>query len=331
MQRLFRWRVRSALAVMAWAASAWVLPPMAQAAELLPPGPITLVVPYTPGGTTDLLARRVAQGMSDRLKRPVVVDNRPGGGTAIAASLVARAPADGRTLLVASNATLAVNQHLGMKLSYSPEDSFDYVSLLASVPNGVVTRPDARWRSLADVVASSRQGAPASYGSMGSGTSTHIAMEVLAHATGAKLIHAPYKGSAPALVDLMGGHVDVVVDTLVATLPHLREGKLRALAVLSAHRSASAPDIPTAREASGQDIDIASWFGLVVPRGTPPAAIAALQRAAADALNTPALQTELGALGVDLTGSEPKAFGDFVAAQQRMVREIISSNHLQLN
>lgn len=304
---------------------------LAAGAEVLAPGAITMVVPYTPGGTTDLLARRVAQGMSERLKRPVVVENRPGAGTAIAASTVARAPADGRTLLVASNATLAINQHLGIKLGYAPEDSFDCVSLLATVPNVVVTRPDARWRSLADVVASSKAGQPASYGSMGTGTSTHIAMEVLAQTTGAPLTHVPYKGSAPALVDLMGGHVDVVVDTLVATLPHLREGKLRALAVLSARRADSAPGIPTAKESSGRDIDIYSWFGLVVPKGTPPAVIAALHEAAAAAVNAPALRKDLGPLGVDLVGSSPHAFGDFVRGQQRMYSEIISTHKLQLN
>ncbi len=301
----------------------------AQAQEL-PAGAITLIVPYTPGGTTDLLARRVAQGMSERLKRPVIVENRPGGGTAIAASHVARSAPDGRTLLVASNATLAVNQHLGTKLGYSPENSFEYVSLLATVPNVVVTRNDSTWRSLADLT-KPPTGQPASYGSMGTGTSTHIAMEVLNLEKGAQLTHVPYKGSAPALVDLLGGHVDVVVDTLVATLPHVREGKLRALAVLSSRRSGSAPDVPTAKEASGRDIDIYSWFGLVVPKGTPPTVVSALHGAAASALGNPALQKELGALGVDVIGSDPRTFGEFVGRQQRMYSEIITTNSLKLN
>ena len=223
MQRQFRARVTWPLAALALGISTMMATPLAQAEENLAPGTITLVVPYTPGGTTDLLARRMAQGISEQLKRPVIVDNRPGAGTAIAASAVARAAPDGRTLLIASNATLAVNQHLGIKLAYSPEESFEYVSLLATVPNVVVTRPDSRWRSLKDVMATRGDGPAASYGSMGTGTSTHIAMEVLGQTMNAQLTHVPYKGSAPALVDLMGGHVDVVVDTLVATLPHLRE------------------------------------------------------------------------------------------------------------
>ncbi|MCJ0766187.1 Bug family tripartite tricarboxylate transporter substrate binding protein [Variovorax terrae] len=330
MSRQFRIRVLGPLAALAVGISTMVAASMVQA-NVLAPGAITLVVPYTPGGTTDLLARRIAQGMSEQLKRPVVVDNRPGGGTAIAASTVARAAPDGRTLLIASNATLAVNQHLGIKLGYAPDSSFDYISLLATVPNVVVTRPDARWRSLADVMASSKTGQPASYGSMGTGTSTHIAMEVLNQALSAQLTHVPYKGSAPALVDLMGGHVDVVIDTLVATLPHLREGKLRALAVLSAQRSSSAPDIPTAKEALGRDINIYSWFGLVAPKGTPPNVMAALHDAAVSVLKAPALQKELGPQGVDLVGSDPRAFGEFVKDQQRMYSEIISTNKLKLN
>lgn len=331
MQRQFRARVTWPLAALALGISTMMATPLAQAEENLAPGTITLVVPYTPGGTTDLLARRMAQGISEQLKRPVIVDNRPGAGTAIAASAVARAAPDGRTLLIASNATLAVNQHLGIKLGYSPEESFEYVSLLATVPNVVVTRPDSRWRSLKDVMATRGDGPAASYGSMGTGTSTHIAMEVLGQTMNAQLTHVPYKGSAPALVDLMGGHVDVVVDTLVATLPHLREGKLRALAVLSSRRSSSAPDIPTAKEALGRDIDIYSWFGLVAPKGTPPKVIAALQQSAASVLKTPALQNELGPQGVDLVGSDPRAFGEFVKTQQRMYSDIISTNKLKLN
>src|SRR5690625_2321918 len=175
--------------------------------------PVTIVVPYSPGGTADFLVRRVAEDMSKDFNQPVIVENRPGAATAVAAASVARAKPDGHTILLASNATLAINQYLGMTLNYSPESSFDYVSLLISVPNIIVVQENSPYKTLEDLITASKQKAePITYGTMGAGTSNHLGLEVLAHTTDANLLHIPFPGSAPALNSLLGGHVDAVVE-----------------------------------------------------------------------------------------------------------------------
>lgn len=296
-----------------------------------PSGPITIVVPYPPGGTTDTLARRVAQGMSEQLGHSVIVENRPGASTAIAAAHVARAPKDGHTLLVASNATLAINPHVGTEAHYSARDSFDYVTLLAAVPNVIVVNKSSPSDSLEDFIQRSKSDDKGvSYGSMGAGTSNHIGMEMLNKALDANLLHVPYKGSAPALSDLMGGHVDAVVDTLVATLPQIRAGNLKGLAILSAKRSSAADDIPTAREAVGVDVDLYSWFGLVLPKGTPEQVISTLNEAVLATLNDPKTKEVLEPVGVELIGSTPSEFKAFVDEQYEMYGKLIKEHEIKL-
>lgn len=303
-----------------------------RADDAFPKRPLKIIVPYTAGGTTDLLARRIGEDMATRLGQPVIVENRPGGGTAIAAEYVGRQEPDGYTMLVASNATLAINDHLGRSLAFSSPSSFDYVSLLATVPNVIVVRRESPLTSLEDLVSKSKAaGRGLSVGSMGAGTSTHIGIEVIKNQTGANLLHIPYKGSAPALTDLMGGSVDAVVDTLVATRPQIQAGTLRPLAVFGPKRSTRAPDIPSTKEGGAGDLELDSWFGLVVPKGTPAPVIAILHQSAVAALNRPAIRSALEGVGVEIVGSTPAAFHQFAIEQHALYGKLIKDYHLDLN
>lgn len=300
------------------------------AASEFPSRPITIVVPYTPGGTTDMLARKLGQDLSARLHQPVIVENKPGAGTAVAAALVAKSVPDGYTLLVASNATLAVNPYLEMEAGYSATESFTAISRLAVVPNVIVVRNDSPYQTLEAILKKPVAGQPVlSYGSMGTGTSNHIGMEVLAAFTGTQLLHIPYKGSAPALTDLMGGHVDMVTDTLVATLPHIKAGKLRALAVFNSERP-KVQDVTTVSEVIGKPVDIYSWFGLVAPKGTPATVIEKLNEAVAAALSDAQMANDLEPLGVTLQASTPGEFEAFAKEQRILYGDIIQSYNLRL-
>ena len=302
------------------------------AAAEFPIRPLSLVVPFAAGGTTDLLARTVAAAMSKRLGQTVVVINRPGAGTVVAAQSVAKAAPDGYTLLVASNATLAINPLLMKDVGYSPIDSFSYVSLLGSVPNVVVARPDAPWQTLAQALDQSRSHPKGlSYGSMGAGTSNHIAMELVGLERSAALLHVPYKGSAPALVDLLGGNVDTVVDTLAATLPQIRAGKLKALAILSARRSPLAQEIGTAREQGAGDVDLYSWFGIVAPAGTPEPVVEQLNASVRAALADPAIAAALRQAAIEPSGSTPWEFAAFAREQRDIYARIIERTGITLN
>lgn len=303
-----------------------------RATEAFPQRPIKIIVPYAPGGTTDLLARRVGEGMATQLGQAVVIENRPGAGTAIAAEYAGRQPPDGYTILVASNATLAINDHRGRSLAFSSPDSFDYLTLLATVPNVLVVGRESPLHSLGDLVAKSKiSGRGMSVGSMGAGTSTHIGIEVIKNLTSANLLHVPYKGSSPALTDLMGGNVDAVVDTLVATMPQIQAGTLRPLAVFGPKRSARAPSIPTTKESGAGDLELDSWFGLVVPKGTPAPVIAALHQSAVTSLNRPETRSALEGVGVEVVGSTPSAFQAFAVKQHSLYGKLIKDYRLDLN
>lgn len=293
--------------------------------------PLTIIVPYSPGGTADFLVRRVAQSMSDDLNQSVIVENRPGAATAVAAASVSRAKPDGHTILLASNATLAINQHRGVELNYSPTESFEYVSLLMSVPNIIVVSTASPYQTLEDLIEGSKDRTePITYGTMGIGTSNHIGMEVLARATGANLLHVPFPGSAPGLTNLMGGHIDAVSDTLIATLPQIQAEKLRPLATMGTSRSALTSDIPTANEISGAEEDFTAWFGFVVPKGTPAEIVEALNRSAVKAVNVAATREALEELGADVVGSDVVTFRDLVNREQKMYEILLAPGNLKL-
>lgn len=308
-----------------------VLMPAQASATVTFDKPLTIVVPYSPGGTADFLVRRVAQSMSEDFSQSVVVENRPGAATAVAAASVSRANPDGYTILLASNATLAINQHRGVELNYSPTESFEYVSMLMSVQNVIVVPAESPYKTLQDMLDDSKKrSAPVTYGTMGIGTSNHIGTEVLARATGANLLHVAFPGSAPALTNLMGGHLDAVVDTLVATLPHINAGKLRPLATLGTKRSPLTPDVPTANEISGATEDFTAWFGFVVPKGTSADVIEALSRSAAKAVQSAEIREALETVGAEVVGSDPATFKQRVHQEQAMYAELLAPGNLDL-
>ena len=259
-------------------------------------------------------------------------DDWPGGGTATAAEYVGRQEPDGYTILVASNATLAINDHLGRSLAFSAPTSFEAVTLLAKVPNVLVVDAGSPIRSMNDLIIQSKNSKNGlSIGSMGAGTSTHVGIEMIKRQTSANMQHIPYKGSAPALTDLLGGNVDAIVDTLVATLPQIQSGTLRPLAVLGPLRSAVAPDIPTSKEAGVGDLELSSWFGLVVPKGTPSSVIDRVNQAAVASLRREETRTGLEKLGMEVIGSTPSEFSRFVIEQHSLYGRLIKEYELNLN
>jgi tripartite-type tricarboxylate transporter receptor subunit TctC len=277
-----------------------VWPPVALAQAPYPARPIRLIVPYPPGGSTDLLGRTVGEGLAERLGQQVVVDNRGGASTMIGAEIAARAPADGYTLLVGTVTTLAVNRVMLRKLPYDPVRDFDPVSMLAAQPYVLALHPAVPATSVAQLIAYGKS-APGklTMASPGVGSSGHLAGELFMHMSGAKFTHVPYKGTGPAIIDLLGGHVSMSFSGVTSVKPHAQSGKLRALGVTTAKRSAAMPDTPTIAEAGIPGYETSTWNSLVVPRGTPPAIIQRLNAEVNAILNRPEVRDRLRDQGAD--------------------------------
>lgn len=265
--------------------------------------PVTIVVPYAPGGTTDMLGRLIAQQLGTALGRTVIVDNRPGAGTAIGASQVARAAPDGSTLLVATSTTLAINPWLYKKLSYDPAKDFAPVGMIGAVPLMVVVHPSVPAKTLAELVALAKSRPEAlSYGSAGNGSPQHLGAEMFKFATSVNMTHVPYKGSALALTDLLGGQLQLMFTDIAPALQHVRTGKLRALAVTSRKRQPTFPDVPTVAEsgvAGTADFEAVAWQSVVAPADTPKAAIERFNHEIARIVAQPALRQKLESEGFE--------------------------------
>ncbi|HYP85194.1 tripartite tricarboxylate transporter substrate binding protein [Variovorax sp.] len=289
--------------------------------------PITLVVPYAPGGTTDMLGRLLAQHLGTALGRTVIVDNKPGAGTAIAASHVARSAPDGNTLLVATSTTLAINQWLYRKLPYDPAKDFTPVALLGSVPLMVVVHPSVQARNLAELVALAKaQPGKLSYGSAGNGSPQHLGAEMFKAATGVDFTHVPYRGSAPALADLLGGQLQLMFTDLAPALPHVRDGRLRALAVTSGHRQTSVPDVPTVAEsgvAGTRDFEAVAWQSVVAPAGTPAATVQQLNREIVRIVGLPEVREALLRQGFEAGSSTPEQLGAYMRSESERWGKVV--------
>ena len=271
---------------------------------------ITLVVPYPAGGTTDFLGRLVADQLKTGLGATVIVENKPGAGTTLGAGQVAKAPPDGHTLLMATSTTLAINKTLYRMLPYDPVADFTPIALVAAVPFALVVNPSLPVHSLAEFIAyaKSRPG-ELSYGSAGNGSPQHLGAEMLKSAAALDIKHVPYKGSVPAMLDVIGGHIPLMVVDLQPALPQIREGKLRALGVTTAARVGSAPDIPTLAEASLPGFELVAWQGVVAPAGVPRAIVDRLAGEIAKLMSAPDTRAKLNALALEpLTGSTPDNF-----------------------
>ncbi len=272
-------------------------------AQAYPSRPIKIVVPSPPGGSTDLLARAVGQRWQAAWGQPVTIENKPGAGLRLGADFVAKSAPDGYTLLMAA-VHHSIAQAVYTKRSYELERDLAPISIVAVVPNVLIVPAALPVRSVAELIAQAKaQPGRWSYGSTGNGTAHHLIGEQFNDMAGVQLLHVPYKGSAPALTDLIGGQIQVMFDTVASCLPHIHSGKLRALAVATAKRSSALPDVPTLHEAGLTGFDIASWFGLMAPTGTPAEVIQKLQGEISRMLASPEMRAQLLAAGAEPVGS----------------------------
>ncbi len=300
-------------------------------ADTYPVKPITLVVPFVAGGTTDIVGRILADGLGKELGQPVIVDNRGGAGGNIGAAAVAQASADGYTLLLGYNGTNAINPSLYKKLAWDPVTSFDPISLVARVNNVVIVPTALPVKTLPELTsyAKSRPG-EVNYGSAGAGSIFHLGGEMYAQLAGLKLTHVPYKGAAPALTDLMGGQTQFMVASIPAALPFIRAGKLRAIAVTGAQRSPLFPAVPTALETGYPAMVVDSWFSIFAPRGVPEDVRARLNSAVRKVLANPAYAARLEEQGAQPTPSSPAELARLLADDIKSWRVIIRSAKVSL-
>lgn len=280
-----------------------------------PNKPVKLVVPYPPGGPTDIVARVVAQKLQEQMGQSFFIENRPGAGANIGAEAVARSPADGYTLVVATTAH-AINPSLFAKLSYSITKDFAPISQLTSGPLVIVTNPATPANNVKELIAlaKSKQGG-LNYASSGNGQSTHLSAELFNAMGGVKMAHVPYKGSAPALTDVMGGQADLMFDTMLSSMPHVKAGKLKALAVTSSQRSPSAPGIPTVAESGLPGYEAIAWNGLLAPAGTPKEVVDRLSAELKKVLDNPEVAQRFEAQGFAAAWSTPTAYAGFLQAE----------------
>lgn len=295
-------------------------------AQAWPSKPVSLVVPFPAGGTTDVLARALAERLSPAIGQPVIVENKPGAGATIGADYVAKAKADGHTLLIgAVHHTIASSVY--KKLPYDFQKGFEPVTVIAMVPNVLVVNARTPAKNVNELVALIKaKPAEASYGSNGNGTAQHLIGTQFQQQTGTRLQHIPYKGSGPLATDLLGGQILMSFDTITPVLPHIKAGKLRPLAVTTAKRSPALPDVPTVEEAGGpafKGFEASSWFGLLAPAGTPPDIINRIQQEAAKSLNTPAIKEKLLAQGAIAGGNTPQQFTAFINAEHKKWAQVV--------
>ena len=294
----------------------------AACAQSWPQQPIRLIVPWSPGGATDVIARTLAVPLAQSLGQPVVVDNRPGAGGNIGTAQAAREKPDGYTLIMVTSSTHAANPHLYAKLPFDPAKDFTPVAFVASVPNILVVPAASPFKTVRDVLdRARRQPGKVSYGSAGTGSSQHLAGSMFESAAGIDLLHVPYKGSGPAATDLMAGHIDLMLDT--GSLPHVQAGTLRALAVASKARLPMLPAVPTFAEAGVSGMQASAWYGVMAPAGLPKDIAARLNGEIDKLLKNPAVVRRLQEFGAEVGGGTPDDFGRFAASELKRYAEIV--------
>ena len=328
---------RSALAACTQAALVCALvagASLSQAQSAWPNKQVRIVVPFAPAGTTDILARAIAPELSKAFGQTFFVDNKPGAGGNLGAENVAKSPADGYTLLMGTVGTHGINRALYEKMPYDPIKDFAPITLVAGVPNVMVVNAEkAKERNIntvADFIAYAKANpAKLNMASSGNGTSIHLSGELFKSMSGTFMVHLPYKGSSPALLDLVGGATDVMFDNLPSSLQLIKSGKLKALAVTSSQRSGALPDVPTLEQAGGaalKGFDASSWFGLLAPAGTPPEIVARIQQEVSKALNSPAIKEKLLAQGAIPSGNTPAEFAKFIDSEHKKWAQVVKNS-----
>jgi tripartite-type tricarboxylate transporter receptor subunit TctC len=293
-------------------------------AQSYPAKPIRIIVAYTPAGTTDILARAIGQKMSESWSQPVVVDNRPGANGNIGTEVAARATPDGYTILMGTAATHSINNTLYPDLTWDAVRDFSPISLVALVPNLLVVNNSLPVRSVKELIAYARANpGKLTHGSPGNGSTSHLSIELFKGLTGTRMVHVPYKGSAPVLADVMGGQISLTMDNIPVYLPYAKAGKIRALAVSSGKRTPAAPEIPTAEEAGVPGLVAVSWFGLVAPARTPKPIVSRLAQETARILRLPDVHKRISELGGEPVGGTPQEYATFIQSEIKKWRKVI--------
>lgn len=290
-----------------------------------PARPVRFIVPFPPGGGNDIVGRIVATKLGEGLGQQVVVDNRGGAGGTIGTHITAQAPADGYTMLI-NNISLAVNHTLFKKLPYDTLKDLAPVSLLGRQANMVVVHPGVSAKSVRELLDLARKPGQVNYGSGGVGTASHLATEMLKLMTKTDMTHVPYKGLGPALTDLMGGRLHVIISTMASALPHMKSGKLRPLAVTTSTRSTFFPEVPTMDEAGVKGYEFSTWYGLLVPAGTPAAVVERLNAETRKALSSAAVKEQFAAQGLEATPSTVREFGAYLKSEVAKWARVIKAS-----
>jgi len=300
-------------------------------AEDYPGHPIRLIVPFAPGGGNDTVARLVGDSLGKRLGQPIVIDNRPGAGGVVGAEAAAKAAPDGYTLFLGGVGSHAINPNLHKDLSYDPIRDFAPITLLASAPLILVVHPSVPAQSVQQLVALAKsQPGKLDYASNGNGSSSHLAAVMFSSMAGVDMVHVPYKGLSPALTDLLAGRDQLMFSSVVAILPHVRAGKLRALAVTSRMRMALLPDIPTLAESGVPGYETSSWYGILAPAGTPPQVVRRLHDEIVKVLAQDDVRKALAQEGAEAVGDTPEEFAAFIRAEKERLGAVIRNGKVSL-
>lgn len=313
------------LLAVALAASA-ALPTVA-AAQQYPVKAIRFIVPFAPGGPTDIMSRALAEKLTARLGQQIVVDNRGGAGGSIGTAIAARSTPDGYTIVIGHIGTLAINVSLYPRLEYDPVKDFAPISMIATLPLGLFVNANVPVKSVAELVALAKaKPGQINFGSAGNGSATQMAGAMFKTMAGIDIVHVPYKGNAASLVDLVAGRVQMMFSNLLTTAPHVKAGRLRAIAISTAKRSQQAPDLPTIAESGVPGYDYAPWYGILAPAGTPRAIMMRLSREIGQIINTPEMKERFRKQGIDLVTSTPEAFAELIRREIPKWREIVKKS-----
>ncbi|WP_137916926.1 tripartite tricarboxylate transporter substrate binding protein [Hydrogenophaga sp. 2FB] len=315
------------LALIAVACAGASLLPLAASAQAYPSKPITMIVPFSAGGTTDILARIVGQALTEELGQSVIIDNRAGAGGNIGAQAAARAPADGYTLFMGTVGTHAINQSLYKKIPFDPVKDFTPLSRVANVPNLLVAHPSQPFKTVREMIAYAKANpGRINFGSSGSGSSIHLSGELFKSMAKVDMVHVPYKGSAPAVSDLLGNQIAIMFDNMPSAIQHVRSGKLRPIAVTTAKRSPELPDVPTIAEAGVPGYEATSWFGLFTVAGTPAPIVAQLNKALLKVLNQAEVKQKIAGQGGEVVAESSEQFAAFIKAESAKWGKVVKES-----
>ncbi|MEG0920013.1 MAG: tripartite tricarboxylate transporter substrate binding protein [Comamonas sp.] len=318
---------RTILRAVAGATLSAALLPAAFAADNYPSKPITIVVPFVAGGTTDILARVVGQAMSSELGQPVIIDNRAGAGGNIGGLFASRAPADGYTLFMGTVGTHSINEWLYKKMPFNPNKDFAPLTRVANVPNLLVAHPSQPFKNVKELIAYAQANpGKVNFGSSGSGSSIHLSGELFNMMAKVDTVHVPYKGSAPAVTDLLGNQIAIMFDNMPSAIQHVRNGKLRPLAVTTAKRSPELPDVPTVAEAGVPGYEAVSWFGMFAPAKTPADIQTKVHAALIKVLKNPDVIKKINDQGGEVVSESQAEFGKFIAAENDKWKQVVKTS-----